>query len=257
MSSKGGFSMSFRSSFRLLLLLSASLPCSAFAQSIAAPTQTANPERSPVAGSEEEGDIVVTGARLQAKKDIAAKREISVISDSISSDEVGTLPDFGLGEALTRVPGISTIQNNGRGEAQFLSIRGLNADYNLVEIDGVPLPANEISRRNVSLDVIPSSLAAGVDVYKSMDAAMNANAIGGIANLRTRSAFDNGGRPYLGGRADMGRWDFQHVRGGNTPSGQAELVGATTFGPDHKFGAFQKRTFAPGLFCPPRTPWST
>lgn len=229
--------MSFRSSFRLLLLLSASLPCSAFAQSIAAPTQTANPEPSPVAGSEKEGDIVVTGARLQAKKDIAAKREISVISDSISSDEVGTLPDFGLGEALTRVPGISTIQNNGRGEAQFLSIRGLNADYNLVEVDGVPLPANEISRRNVSLDVIPSSLAARVDVYKSMDAAMNANAIGGIANLRTRSAFDNGGRPYLGGRADMGRWDFQRVPGSNTPSGQVELVGATTFGPDHKFGA--------------------
>lgn len=228
--------MSFRSHFRLLLLLSAWLPCSAFAQIVAAPAQTANPEASPVAGSEKEGDIVVTGARLQAKKDIAAKREISVISDSISSDEVGTLPDFGLGEALTRVPGISTIQNNGRGEAQFLSIRGLNADYNLIEIDGVPLPANEISRRNVSLDVIPSSLAARVDVYKSMDAAMNANAIGGIANLRTRSAFDNGGRPYLGGRADIGRWGFQHVRGGNTPSGQAELVGATTFGPDHKFG---------------------
>lgn len=228
--------MSFRSGFRLLLLLSASLPCSAFAQSVAAPTQTANPEASLLAGSEKDGDIVVTGARLQAKKDIAAKREISVISDSISSDEVGTLPDFGLGEALTRVPGISTIQNNGRGEAQFLSIRGLNADYNLVEIDGVPLPANEISRRNVSLDVIPSSLAARVDVYKSMDATMNGNAIGGIANLRTRSAFDNGGKPYLGGRADLGRWDFQRVRGGNTPSGQAELVGATTFGPDHKFG---------------------
>ncbi|WP_242098693.1 TonB-dependent receptor [Sphingomonas sp. CROZ-RG-20F-R02-07] len=228
--------MSFRSSFRLLLLMSASVPCSAFAQSVAAPDQTAGPDASPVAGAEKEGDIVVTGARLQAKKDIAAKREISVISDSISSDEVGTLPDFGLGEALTRVPGISTIQNNGRGEAQFLSIRGLNADYNLVEIDGVPLPANEISRRNVSLDVIPSSLAARVDVYKSMTAAMNANAIGGIANLQTRSAFDNGGKPYLGGRADIGRWDFQRTRGGNTPSGQAELVGATTFGPDHKFG---------------------
>ncbi len=236
MSFEGEFVVPFRSSFRVLLLLSASLPCAAFAQGVAAPDQTVKPDASPVAGAEKEGDIVVTGARLQAKKDIAAKRENSVISDSISSDEVGTLPDFGLGEALTRVPGISTIQNNGRGEAQFLSIRGLNADYNLVEIDGVPLPANEISRRNVSLDVIPSSLAARVDVYKSMNAAMNANAIGGIANLQTRSAFDNGGKPYLGGRADIGRWDFQHTRGGNTPSGQAELVGASTFGPDHKFG---------------------
>lgn len=213
---------------RLALLLSSSLAMPAFAQTM----PPAPPPSDPSAAA----DIVVTGARLQAKKDIAAKRDIGVISDSISSDEVGTLPDFGLGEALTRVPGVSTVQNNGRGEAQFLSLRGLNADYNLVEIDGVPLPANEISRRNVSLDVIPSSLATRVEVYKSMNAAMNGNAIGGIANLRTRSAFDEGGKPFLGGRADIGRWDFQRTRGGNTPSGQAELVGATTFGPDHKFG---------------------
>lgn len=212
---------------RLALLLSSSVVTPAFAQSV---LQSPPPDPSAAV------DIVVTGARLQAQKGIAAKRDITVISDSISSDEVGTLPDFGLGEALTRVPGVSTIQNNGRGEAQFLSIRGLNADYNLVEIDGVPLPANEISRRNVSLDVIPSSLASRVDVYKSMTAAMNANAIGGIADLHTRSAFENDGKAFLGGRFDIGRWDFQRTRGGNTPSGQAELVGATTFGPDHKFG---------------------
>jgi TonB-dependent receptor len=217
--------------WRSALLLSTALPAATQAQQAPvapAPAATPDPQDAP--------EIVVTGARLQAIKDIAAKRSIAVISDSISSDEIGTLPDFGLGEALTRVPGISTVQNNGRGEAQFLSIRGLNADYNLVEIDGVPLPANEISRRNVSLDVIPSSLASRVEVYKSVNAAMNGNAIGGIANLRTRSAFDSGGRPFVGGRFDIGRWASQRTRGGNPPSGQAELVGATTFGPDHKFG---------------------
>jgi TonB-dependent receptor len=227
--------MLLRTTCRMLLMLSGAVPAIAAAQSDTLPSASRQ-NASATAGPEAEGDIVVTGARLQAKKDIAAKREIAVISDSISSDEVGTLPDFGLGEALTRVPGVSTIQNNGRGEAQFLSIRGLNADYNLVEIDGVPLPANEISRRNVSLDVIPSSLASRVEVYKSMTAAMNGNAIGGIANLRTRSAFDNGGKSFVGGRVDIGRWDFRRTRGGNPPSGQAELVGATTFGSERQFG---------------------
>ena len=213
---------------RHLLLLSSA---------IAAPihAQTATPV-APAASAETPDDIVVTGARLQAVREIEAKREISVISDSISADEIGTLPDFGLGEALTRVPGVSTIQNNARGEAQFLSIRGLNADYNLVQIDGVSLPANEVGRRNVSLDVIPSSLASRVEVYKSVDATMNANAIGGIANLRTRSAFDRGGKPFVGGRFDIGTWDFERTRGKPTPSGQAELVASTTFGPDRKFG---------------------
>lgn len=185
----------------------------------------------------EASDIVVSGARLQAVREIEAKREIAVISDSSSADEIGTLPDFGLGEALQRVPGVSTIQNNARGEAQFLSIRGLNADYNLVQIDGVTLPANEVGRRNVSLDVIPSSLASRVEVYKSVTAAMNGNAIGGIANLRTRSAFDGGGKPFVGGRFDIGQYEFERTRGKETPSGQAELVASTTFGPEHKFGA--------------------
>nr|WP_243848328.1 TonB-dependent receptor [Sphingomonas insulae] len=99
------------------------------------------------------------------------------------------------------------------------------------------MPANEIGRRNVSLDVIPSSLASRVEVYKSVTAAMNGNAIGGIANLRTRSAFDGGGKPFVGGRFDIGQWQFGRTRGNRAPSGQAELVASTTFGPDRKFGA--------------------
>lgn len=210
---------------RTMMLMSSAMTVSAHAQTAA-----------PAAPADAGPDIVVTGPRLQAVREIEAKRDIPVISDSISSDEIGTLPDFGLGEALSRVPGVSTIQNNARGEAQFLSIRGLNADYNLVQIDGVSLPANETGRRNVSLDVIPSSLASRVEVYKSVNAAMNANAIGGIANLRTRSAFDGGGKPFVGGRFDVGKWDFERTRGEVGPSGQAELVASTTFGPDRKFG---------------------
>ncbi len=220
--------------WRSALLLSTALPVGAHAQQAPAPAGAATPA---VVATPDTDDIVVTGARLQAVREIEAKRQIAVISDSISADEIGTLPDFGLGEALQRVPGISTIQNNGRGEAQFLSIRGLSADYNLVQIDGVTLPANEIGRRNVSLDIIPSSLASRVEVYKSVTAAMNGNAIGGIANLRTRSAFDGRGEPFVGGRFDIGEWEFKRSRGNRSPSGQAELVASTTFGPDGKFGA--------------------
>ncbi|MBV2149875.1 TonB-dependent receptor [Sphingobium sp. AS12] len=225
-----------RFSLRLTLLCTSMLSVTpVFAQTADAPPRDAG-SGSGTAEAGRPDDIVVTGARLQAEREVDAKRQISVISDSISSDEVGTLPDFGLGEALDRVPGVSTIQNNGRGESQFLSIRGLNADYNLVEIDGVPLPANELGRRNVSLDVIPSSLAQRIEVYKSTNATMNGNAVGGTANLRTRSAFDGKGDLFVGGRFDIGKWENERVRHDSTPSGQAELVVSDTFGPDRKFG---------------------
>lgn len=220
------FHTDIRSSLRFALLASTLLSTQAFGQTIAA-------EAAP---DDEITEIVVTGPRFQAVQEIEAKRQTEVISDSVSADEIGSLPDFGLGEALERVPGVSTVQNNDRGEAQFLSIRGLNADYNLVQIDGVTLPANELGRRNVSLDVIPSSLARRVDVYKSVTAALNPNAIGGIANLRTRSAFDRGGRRFIGGRFDIGKWENERVRHDTTPSGQAEIVFSDTFGPENRFG---------------------
>ena len=190
----------------------------------------------PTAPAAQLDEIAVTGVRLQPQTEIPPKRTAAIISDSISSDEIGSLPDFGLGEALERVPGVSTVQNNDRGEAQFLSIRGLNADYNLVQVDGVALPANELGRRNVSLDVIPSSLARRVDVSKSVTPNMNGNAIGGAADLVTRSAFDGRGDLFIAGRFDIGVWDNErHFRDGG-PSGQGEVVVSNTFGPNNRFG---------------------
>ncbi len=135
-------------------------------------------------------DIVVTGARLQAVKDIAAKRSIvSSLTASVRTKS-GLCPIRAGRGADAGARHLDDPEQRSRRGAIPVD-PGLNADYNLVEIDGVPLPANEISRRNVSLDVIPSSLASRVEVNKSMNAAMNGNAIGGVANLRTRSAFDN------------------------------------------------------------------
>ncbi len=50
------------------------------------------------------------------------------------------------------------------------------------------------------------------------------------------AAFDNGGKPFLGGRFDIGRGISSGRAVANMPSGQVEMVGATTFGPDHTFG---------------------
>ncbi|GGB71913.1 TonB-dependent receptor [Blastomonas aquatica] len=179
--------------------------------------------------------IVVVGARLQSERAVEAKRDIAVVSDSVTGDEAGSLPDFGLGEALDRVPGVSTIQNNARGEAQFITIRGLNADYNLVEVDGVALPTTELGRRNVSLDVIPSALAKRVDVYKTRTPAMDGNAIGGTVNLISRSAFDHKGL-FIGGRANAGWYENERDYSDTTPSGLADLTVTNRFGSQNEFG---------------------
>lgn len=179
--------------------------------------------------------VQVTGKALSVQKAIAEKRALPIISDGISSDEIGSIPDFGLGEAVQRIPGVAMTINNGRGEAQFLNLRGLNPDYNTVTVDGIALPSTETTTRNVSLDVLPSTLAQQVSVYKSMTPDMPADAIGGVTNLRTRSAFDVPGL-FASTRANLSHWEDQRVVASSKPSGQAEAMVTDRFGADKHFG---------------------
>lgn len=194
--------------------------------------QTTDPQ---AAASDTGQVVVVTGYAKQMESARLAKQKADAITDSVTSDDVGSLPDAGLGEALVRVPGVTTIINNGRGEAQLFTLRGLNADYNAVQVDGFSLPATETSRRNVSLDVIPSSLAQRVDVYKSVSANQTGNAIGGIANLITRSPFDHKGL-FVAGRFDLTDWTNKRDIRKRTPSGEAEIIVSDRFGAAKAWG---------------------
>lgn len=186
--------------------------------------------------------VVVSGKVLSTRQAIADKRAQPVVSDGVSADEVGSIPDFGLGEALQRVPGVSMILNNGRGEAQFMTLRGFNPDYNMVQIDGIALPSTETTRRTVSLDVLPSSLIKRATIYKTFTPEMEGNAIGGVANLTTRSALDKPGF-HASGRADLSRWSNERRLHGDTPSGQLEGTVSSTFGPDDHFGALLSASY--------------
>lgn len=181
-------------------------------------------------------EVVVTGTRLSVRESIRAKRQTDAISDSIAADEVGSIPDFGLGEAVQRLSGVSLIINNGRGEAQFLSVRGFNPDYNAVTVDGVALPSTETTRRTVSLDVVPATFASRVTLLKSAFADRTSEAVGGSTDLRTRSAFDHNSL-FISGRANLSDWTNGPRFRDRNPSGQAEFTLSDRFGADRRFGA--------------------
>ena len=135
--------------------------------------------------------------------------------------EIGSIPEFGLGDALRKVPGLVLQINNGRGEDQFLTVRGLNPDYNSVEIDGLSLPSTEETRRQVSLDVLPSMLVNQVAVKKSWTVDQVSDAAGGVTELKTRSAFDRPGEHFTA-NLDYAYWENEEQVHGFLPSGQAD-----------------------------------
>lgn len=77
----------------------------------------------------EEDAIVVVGTRLQNQQAIKLRRDSAVVVDTVTSDDIGRLPDFNIGEALQRLPGIA-VQND-QGEARFVTVRAWNAVYRI------------------------------------------------------------------------------------------------------------------------------
>ena len=179
--------------------------------------------------------VTVTGEKYALEKSIDQKHSSNLVSDGIASDEIGAIPEFGLGDALRKVPGLALQINNGRGEDEFLTLRGLNPDYNSIEIDGLQLASTEETRRQVSLDILPSVLVSQVSVQKSWSVDQVSDAAGGVTELKTRSAFDRPGE-HFDANIDYAYWDNTEQVHGFLPSGQADITWSDTFGPDNEFG---------------------
>lgn len=177
--------------------------------------------------------VVVRGTRLQLRDAISQKRGENRISDVVAEDEVGNLPDFNAGEALSRIPGVTLTAD--QAEGRFVTIRGLDPNFNNTTVDGVEVSSTDIDGRRIEMDVVPASLASSIQVIKSLTPNMDANAIGGTINFVSRSAFDyeDGFFAFTGAVA---AYEYDDGYRGSEPSGNADLVYATQFGDGDQFG---------------------
>jgi iron complex outermembrane receptor protein len=143
-------------------------------------------------------EIVVTGnrANLQNAQDI--KRESSTFVDSISADDIGSLPDRSVLEAMQRIPGVSIERFAGVDDPDHFSVEGSGAiirglTQTRSEFNGRD-SFNANSGRGLNFQDVPPELMGGVDVYKNQTADMIEGGIGGTVSLRTRKPFDSDDR---------------------------------------------------------------
>lgn len=185
--------------------------------------------------SEEESIEVITvsGTRLQHLKSIDARRIAANVIDTTVASDIGQLPDFNIGEALQRLPGIGIKQD--QAEARFVTVRALNAHYNYTTVDGVSIAVPDRNGRRVYMDVLPASLAERIDVYKTFNATNEGGAIGGIIDIRTASAFDKA-REYLTADFQLGRYENDEGFRDVDPSGRGSVFFSNILGNNDQYG---------------------
>lgn len=178
-------------------------------------------------------ELVVTGQREAQRAAIAVKRESFEVVDAVSADDIGKLPDHNTAAALRRIPGVSVMED--QGEPRFPSLRGLRSTYNRTTIDGAVVASVDEGGRTVPMDIVPSVMAGRLEVVKTVTPEHDANAIGGIVNVTTRSAFDVG-RPFFNGIASAGYYERSGDVRNDKQSYRLAFAGGTTFGADEEWG---------------------
>ena len=127
-------------------------------------------------------EIITTGYRSSLINSIATKRDSSSIVEAISAEDIGKLPDASIGESLARLPGLAAQRFDGR--ANKISIRGLAPDFTTTMLNGRELVSSD-NNRGVEYDQFPSEMITGATVYKTPDAALTAQAVGGTVDMQT------------------------------------------------------------------------
>jgi TonB-dependent receptor len=205
----------------LILANLAIMPAYAIAQDASAP-----PTQGEVTELE---SIVVTGRRAADRLAIDDKRYADGQVDSIRSDDVGRLPDQNVAEATRRLPGVTSV--NDQGEGRYLTVRGVSPSLLNVSLNGQTAAAPEPDGRQVKLDDIPSALIGAVTVSKTLTPDMDANAIAGAVNIETLSAFDREGN-FGNLSAAYGHNDLN-----NSNPYEYDAAFGGRFGADDQFGA--------------------
>lgn len=133
--------------------------------------------------AEQETEVIqVTGIRGALQRAQAIKMDETSIVQAISAEDIGKLPDTSVAESLARLPGLAGERRNGRTSG--LSVRGFNENYVAASLNGRELLGMG-DNRGVEFDLYPSEIVSNILVYKTSEAGLLAQGIGGTIDLQT------------------------------------------------------------------------
>jgi len=124
------------------------------------------------------------GQALAINQQKTARGIVNIVSEEV----FGAMNDGNIGYALQRLPGL-TVNEGEDGAPEGVNIRGLASEFNSFQLDGNRLGTRGFSTRDLVADGI-----ANIEVIKAATPDKDGDAIGGMINVVSRSAFQRDGR---------------------------------------------------------------
>jgi iron complex outermembrane recepter protein len=147
-------------------------------------------------------EIVITGIRKSVEQSIEAKRDSTELTEVITAEDIGKMPDKNVADSLARLPGVTTsaagANEGGFDENDRVSMRGTNPSLTQTLINGHGVAAGDwfvldqvqTVGRSVSYTLLPSEIVSKVVVEKSSSASLVEGGVAGSVNIITRKPLD-------------------------------------------------------------------
>ena len=138
-------------------------------------------------------DEIVVEGKQNKETNISARTDERLalnVVNIISASAIELLPDQSVADVMQRVSGVSMTKNSYGGNSHLI-IRGMPSRYNSALVNGVVMPSSSSSGREVDLDLFGADLVGRIEVIKGVTPDLEADAIGGTVNIKTKDAPDS------------------------------------------------------------------
>ncbi|MFO1448952.1 MAG: TonB-dependent receptor [Opitutaceae bacterium] len=139
--------------------------------------------------------VVVSSIREGNAAAIARQEAALTVGNSVSTDAYGNIAKGDMGSFLQRMPGV--VGEYGGSAVDAISVRGLSPEFTTVTMDGSRYAAANPDSRSQLVSGIATGSIESVEVIKTPTSDMDAESLGGVVNMRTRSGFDRSGRTIV------------------------------------------------------------
>ncbi|SFR35191.1 Outer membrane receptor proteins, mostly Fe transport [Robiginitalea myxolifaciens] len=126
--------------------------------------------------------VVTTVARKDSEVALLLDQKSAVlIRESIGAQQLGRIGVSDVATATTKISGVSASEASGD-----IYIRGLGDRYLSTTLNGLPVPSDDVERKNIDLGLFPTRVIQNVSVGKTYSVQNTADQSSGTVNIATR-----------------------------------------------------------------------
>ena len=147
-------------------------------------------------------EVVVTGIRASLQKSMDIKQQAVGVVDAVSAEDIGQFPDASIGEALSRIPGVTVNRGtiNGMqaagaptatGNPTGVTVRGFGTQFNEILSEGRQLASG--NGQSFDFAALGAEYVGELDIHKTPDFGLSGGAVGATINVKSPLPFDHFG----------------------------------------------------------------